>query len=85
MRRPRTAPPTSARRSPRWIPSGRTPVRRTSWSRCSTGAPERIPERVAGLGAVLAKPYDPARLIAVLAEHRRKPGLLGRLREALAG
>ena len=51
----------------------------------STGAPERIPERVAGLGAVLAKPYDPARLIAVLAEHRRKPGLLGRLREALAG
>ena len=51
----------------------------------STGAPESIPERVAELGAVLAKPYDPARLIAVLAEHRRKPGLLGRLREALAG
>jgi DNA-binding response OmpR family regulator len=51
----------------------------------STGAPEKIPEKVAELGAVLAKPYDPAALIAVLAEHRRKPGLLGRLREALAG
>ena len=51
----------------------------------STGAPERIPEKVASLGAVLAKPYDPATLITVLAEHRRKPGLLGRLRDALAG
>ena len=51
----------------------------------STGAPERIPEHVAQLGAVLTKPYDPATLIAVLAGLRRKPGLLGRLREALAG
>ena len=51
----------------------------------STGAPERIPEKVAQLGAVLAKPYDPAALIALLVEVRRKPGLLGRLREALAG
>jgi CheY-like chemotaxis protein len=51
----------------------------------STGAPERIPEHVAQLGAVLAKPYDPAALIAVLADLRRKPGLLGRLREALGG
>jgi DNA-binding response OmpR family regulator len=50
----------------------------------STGAPERIPAKVAELGAILAKPYDPDMLIAVLAEHRRKPGLLGRLREALA-
>jgi DNA-binding response OmpR family regulator len=50
----------------------------------STGAPERIPEKVAELGAVLAKPYNPDELIAVLAEHRRKPGLLDRLREALA-
>ena len=50
----------------------------------STGAPERIPEKVAELGAVLAKPYDPDALIAVLAEHRRKPGLLDRLRGALA-
>jgi DNA-binding response OmpR family regulator len=51
----------------------------------STGAPEQIPERVAELGAVLAKPYDPAVLIAAIAEHRRKPGLIGRLRDALAG
>lgn len=51
----------------------------------STGAPEKIPENVAQLGAVLAKPYDPAALIAVLIDLRRKPGLLGRLREALAG
>jgi len=51
----------------------------------STGAPERIPEKVAELGAVLAKPYDPDALIAVLAEYRRKPGLLRRLREAFAG
>ena len=51
----------------------------------STGAPERIPEHVAQLGAVLAKPYDPAALIAVLGDLRRKPGLLTRLREALAG
>ena len=50
----------------------------------STGAPERIPERVSQLGAVLTKPYDPAALIALLAEVRRKPGLLGRLRGALA-
>jgi len=49
----------------------------------STGAPERIPAKVAELGAVLTKPYDPQALIAVLIEHRRKPGLLDRLREAL--
>jgi len=51
----------------------------------STGAPEKIPPKVAELGAVLAKPYDPAALIAALVEHRRKPGLLDRLRVALAG
>jgi DNA-binding response OmpR family regulator len=50
----------------------------------STGAPERIPDHVAQLGAILAKPYDPATLIATLADLRRKPGLLDRLREALA-
>jgi DNA-binding response OmpR family regulator len=50
----------------------------------STGTPERIPENVAQLGAVMGKPYDPQALIAVLREHRRKPGLLRRLREALA-
>ena len=51
----------------------------------STGAPEQIPKHVAQLGAILVKPYDPAALIAVLGGLRRKPGLMGRLREALAG
>ena len=51
----------------------------------STGAPERIPKQIAELGAVMPKPYDPQRLIEVLAQHRRKPGLIDRLREAFAG
>jgi DNA-binding response OmpR family regulator len=51
----------------------------------STGAPESIPEKVSQLGAVLVKPYDPAELIALLVDLRGKPGLLGRLRDALAG
>lgn len=51
----------------------------------STGAPERIPEKVAELGAVLVKPYDPVALIAAIAEMRGKPGLIGRLRGVLAG
>jgi DNA-binding response OmpR family regulator len=50
----------------------------------ATGTPELIPERIARLGAVMGKPYRPAALIATLREHRRKPGLLARLREALA-
>ncbi len=51
----------------------------------STGSPERIPEKIAALGAVMSKPYDPAALVAVLRTQTRKPGLLQRLREALAG
>lgn len=51
----------------------------------STGSPERIPEKIAALGAVMGKPYDPAALVAVLRTQTRKPGLLQRLREALAG
>ena len=50
----------------------------------STGSPERIPEKVAALGAVMAKPYDPATLVAVLRAQADKPGLLQRLREALS-
>ncbi len=50
----------------------------------STGSPERIPEKVAALGAVMAKPYDPAALVAVLRAQVHKPGLLQRLREALS-
>jgi CheY-like chemotaxis protein len=50
----------------------------------STGAPERIPEKIAELGAVMSKPYDPQKLIEVLTQNRRRPGLLRRWREALA-
>ena len=51
----------------------------------STGSPERIPQKIAALGAVMGKPYDPAMLVSVLRSQNRKPGLLQRLREALAG
>jgi len=50
----------------------------------STGQPESIPPEVAALGVVLAKPYSPDRLVAVLSQPRRKAGLLGRWRNALA-
>lgn len=49
----------------------------------STGTPELIPPEIARLGAVMGKPYQPEALIATLREHRRKPGLLARLRGAL--
>jgi CheY-like chemotaxis protein len=49
----------------------------------STGAPQDIPPEIAELGPVLAKPYDPAELVAALSQPPR-PGLLGRLRRALA-
>jgi CheY-like chemotaxis protein len=49
----------------------------------STGAPQDIPEEIAELGPVLAKPYDPADLVAALAQPPG-PGLLGRLKQALA-
>lgn len=51
----------------------------------STGSPERIPHKIAALGAVMGKPYDPAMLVSVLRSQSRKPGLLQRLRDALAG
>jgi DNA-binding response OmpR family regulator len=50
----------------------------------STGRPDAIPENIAKLGVVLSKPYQPEILIAALADLRRKPGLLDRLREALS-
>ncbi len=49
----------------------------------STGAPQDIPAEIAELGPVLTKPYDPADLIAALSQPPR-PGLLGRLKQALA-
>ena len=33
----------------------------------STGSPERIPEAIAELGTVLAKPYEPNELVRILA------------------
>ena len=49
----------------------------------STGAPQDIPPEIAELGPVLAKPYDHSELIAALKQPPR-PGLLGRLKKALA-
>jgi len=45
----------------------------------STGAPERIPPQVAGLGRVLTKPYDPADLVHAIGA-RRPRGLLSRFK-----
>lgn len=49
----------------------------------STGAPERIPEKVAKLGVVLTKPYSPRDLIEALKPARRV-GLLGRFKNGSA-
>lgn len=46
----------------------------------STGSPEAIPPRIAGLGEVLAKPFTPEQLVEAIRRQRRKPGLLGRLK-----
>ena len=48
----------------------------------STGAPDDIPEEIAGLGPVLAKPYDPADLVAAIRD-KQKRGLFSRLRGSL--
>lgn len=47
----------------------------------STGTPEAIPARIAGMGPVFAKPYNPAHLAqALISDHRT--GLFARLRGA---
>ena len=48
----------------------------------STGAPQDIPDRIAELGQVLAKPYEPEQLIALIRQPRAK-GLMSRLRDAI--
>ena len=48
----------------------------------STGMPDAIPERIAALGPVLTKPYDPAELVRALRANSR-PGLLARIRSTL--
>ena len=45
----------------------------------STGAPADIPEEIAELGDILAKPYHPDELLALLARPRRR-SLFARLR-----
>jgi CheY-like chemotaxis protein len=49
----------------------------------STGSPERIPEHIAELGTVLAKPYAPEELVRVLGK-MSGPRLLDRLRGAIS-
>ena len=48
----------------------------------STGAPKDIPEDVAEMGCVLAKPYAAEALVQVLREPERR-GIIARLRSAL--
>lgn len=48
----------------------------------STGAPDAIPDDIAELGSVLAKPYDNSDLIELLREPKRQ-SILSRLRGAL--
>ena len=45
----------------------------------STGAPQDIPAEIAGLGTVLAKPYEPGELVAAIRTPARR-GLLERLK-----
>lgn len=49
----------------------------------STGAPGDIPAGIAELGAILEKPYDPADLVMLVRESKRK-GLFSRLRDRLS-
>lgn len=48
----------------------------------STGTPQDIPPEIAELGPVFEKPYDPARLVEVLASD--KEGLFNRLKNAIS-
>jgi CheY-like chemotaxis protein len=50
----------------------------------STGAPQNIPPEVAELGTVMAKPYEPQRLLDAIHQEQDSPGLLARLRDAIS-
>ena len=50
----------------------------------STGTPEDVPEHIAQLGTVLAKPYSGEELIAAIDGADAKPGLIARLRNSVA-
>lgn len=45
----------------------------------STGSPEDIPKKIARLGAILVKPYDPQDLVACLKQPKHR-GIFSRLR-----
>ncbi len=49
----------------------------------STGAPGEIPAEIAELGAILEKPYDPADLVVLVREPKRRR-LFSRLRDRLS-
>ena len=49
----------------------------------ATGTPEDIPARIAELGCILEKPYDPELLIDALRSTRRR-GLISRIKKALS-
>lgn len=48
----------------------------------STGAPQEIPDDVAAMGCVLAKPFDAETLVDLLRQPKRR-GIISRLRGAL--
>ncbi|MGB3797369.1 MAG: response regulator, partial [Alteraurantiacibacter sp.] len=48
------------------------------WIAFSTGSPDEIPPEIAEMGPIFEKPYDPAQLVKVLADGRKK-GLFSRL------
>ncbi|MEO6041917.1 MAG: response regulator [Croceibacterium sp.] len=50
----------------------------------STGSPEDIPPKIAELGLVFSKPYDPAELAAELTSGEQRRGLFSRLRGAMS-
>ena len=50
----------------------------------STGSPQSIPPNIAELGIVMAKPYEPERLVEALHGQQDSHGLLSRLRDAIS-
>jgi DNA-binding response OmpR family regulator len=43
----------------------------------ATGSPERIPARIAGLGILAVKPYDPVELVEIIRRRIHRPKLFG--------
>jgi CheY-like chemotaxis protein len=49
----------------------------------ATGSPESVPPRVARMGHVVGKPFDPADIHAILLKAQKQRGLIGRMRRML--